>query len=83
MIYSYLLTVAGLYFAIRNIILMGDEKKLRSYLTTKPPGKQWVSKLGEEKMVGLTKRIFLPLGLVVALAMFGVGAWAIYLHHFT
>lgn len=81
MIY-YLLTLAGLHFAIRNIIHLTNEDKLRKYITTQPPGKHWVAKLGEEKTVALTKRLFLPLGTVVALGMFGIGVWGIYLIHF-
>lgn len=82
MIMNYLLVAAGLFFAGRNILLLTNEQKLRSYLTNQSPGKLWVAKLGEEKTVRLAKILFLPTGILVALALFAVGAWNIYQVHF-
>ena len=69
--------VAGGFFLFRNINLLRNEDKLRQYLITSPKSKLWVSKLGLEKTVSLSRRIFLPLGCVAASILLIVGLWSI------
>jgi len=71
-------TLAGLFFLIRNLLMLFNEERLRSYLETSPKGKMWVTKFGMEKTVRLTKNIFLPLGLVISAIFIGVGAYGLY-----
>ena len=68
-----LLTLAGGYFLIRNIMHLNNEDKLRHYVETSPKAKLWVKKFGEEKTLHLTKKYFLPLGILVSLGLVTVG----------
>jgi len=72
-----LLTLAGLFFTIRNISHLKSEEKLIRYLETSPKGKLWVERFGMEKTMNLTKKYFLPIGTVISIAMFCYGLWAI------
>ena len=69
--------LAGIYFFISNVMLLRDEDKLRRFLATDPRGQFWASKIGAERMLSLSKRFLLPLGLVVSCALFLVGGWSL------
>ncbi len=77
MFFPWLLTIAGAYFLIRNILLMMDDDRLRSYLATSPKGKIWLNKYGMDKTVQLSKSRFLPLGIAISLGMLGVGVYSL------
>jgi hypothetical protein len=68
-----LLTLAGSYFIVRNVAHLRDEKKLNAYIETSPKARLWVRKFGVEKTTFLTKRYFLPFGILVACGMLVVG----------
>lgn len=72
-----IVTLAGAYFFVRNLLLLRDESKLLSYVQTSPKAKRWVQKHGVEQTVRVTKKYFLPLGLVIAGGLFGVGLWSL------
>ena len=72
-----LVTIAGLYFMVRNIVLLRDESKLKDFLNNDPRGKFWASKLGQEKLEELSRKYLLPLGIVISLGMLGVGIWSL------
>jgi len=73
-----ILLIAGLYFLTRNIKFLRNSAELESYLATSPKGKLWVGKYGLEKTTELAKKYFVPLGIVIALAMVGIGSWSLY-----
>ncbi len=50
-----------------------DEEKLRHYLEASPKARIWVSKLGIEKTVRLSRKVFLPLGCMIAMGLLGFG----------
>ena len=70
----YIITAAtflgGLYFLIRNILMMRDENKLIAYLQRSPKGKAWVVRYGMEETMNKCKKIFLPLGCVMGAILF-------------
>jgi hypothetical protein len=72
------LFIAGLYFLVRNIQFMRNSAALESYLATSPKGKLWVGKYGLEKTTELANKYFLPLGVVIAIAMVVGGSWNLY-----
>ena len=65
-IFPVITFLAGSYFLFRNISHLRDEGKLRHYVETRPKAKLWVRKFGVEKTIALSKRIFLPLGILVS-----------------
>lgn len=77
LIFPIILIVAGCYFLYRNVSMIGNDEKLKKYLETNPKGKLWVNKIGLEKTTNLTKKIFLPLGIVAAIAMLGFGGYSL------
>lgn len=76
-VFPVIATLAGGFFLIRNIMHLRDEKKLREYIENSPKAKLWVKKFGVEKTIDLTKRYFLPLGILVSCGLLGVGLWSI------
>ena len=70
--------VAGIFFLIRNIMMLEDEDKLVKYLETSPKGKMWVKKNGIEKTIEMSKKTFIPLGIIVSLIMIGVGVYSLF-----
>jgi hypothetical protein len=75
--FPVLITLAGSYFLIRNISHIRNEDKLKHYIETSPKAKLWVKKYGEEKIILLTKKYFLPLSILVSLAMLGMGIFTL------
>lgn len=71
------LVLAGTFFFIRNIIQLRNEEKLRRYLQTSPKAALWIKKLGVEKTVSLSKKVFLPIGCIISLVMVGIGVWSL------
>lgn len=69
MILSVLLIVFGALFLWRNISCIRNEENLREYLQTSPKAKLWVSSLGMERTVKISKVIFLPLGVIASVCM--------------
>ncbi len=65
----------GGFTLIRSILFFNNEEKLNGYLSKSPKGKIWVSKLGMEKTVSLSKKIFIPLSIVVSCGLIGFGIW--------
>ena len=78
LIFPIILLAAGCYFLIRNVSMLGNDEKLKKYLTTSPKGKLWVNKMGLERTMNRTKKTFLPLGIAAALAMIGYGAFTLW-----
>ncbi len=74
---SAILTAGGMYFLVRNIGMLRDQGKMIAYVQTSPKAKIWVSKYGLERTIELTKKYFLPLGIVVSMFMLGIGAWSL------
>ncbi|NKB61379.1 MAG: hypothetical protein GKR95_04305 [Gammaproteobacteria bacterium] len=72
------LLFGGFYFLGRNISFLRNQIKLGAYLETNPAGKRWVKHFGQEKAIELFRRYFLPVGIVIALAMIWVGCWGTY-----
>jgi hypothetical protein len=72
-VYSLLLTLLGGYALCRNCCHFRDEAKLHEYLLTSPKARLWVNKLGLERTALLSKKIFLPLGSLVAVGMLALG----------
>ena len=68
-------TLGGGYFLLRNISYLRDESKLKIYLESSPKAKLWVQKFGLEKTILLSKKYFLPLGIIVASVLLVIGLW--------
>ncbi|MEJ2032594.1 MAG: hypothetical protein P8Y63_06060 [Deltaproteobacteria bacterium] len=75
LIFPVVLTLAGAFFLVRNMILLRNEAKLANYIQTSPKAKLWVRKYGVDKTIELSKNLFLPLGMVVSTIMFCSGFW--------
>ena len=71
-------TLAGAYFLLKNTLLLRDEARLNEFLNKDPRGRFWSKKLGTDRMMGLTKKVLLPLGMMVSLALLLVGGWSLY-----
>lgn len=73
-IYSLLIVgtgIVGLFFSIKAHI---DPAFARNYVETSPKVWLWRKHFGTEKALAMTKRIFLPLGIVISLGLiiFGI-----------
>ncbi len=73
LIMAILLMSFGGYFLYRNISFYRSEAKFIRYLETSSKAKLWVAKLGMDRTAYLTKKYFLPIGIVVALMLFAAG----------
>jgi hypothetical protein len=65
--------VAGLYFAFKNVSYLRDPVELEYYLRTSPKAKRWVDKHGMAKTKELSKKYFIPIGLLMSFALTVVG----------
>jgi len=72
-----LLIVAGLGFAIRNVLLLRSEAALRNYIETSPKAVASVQKYGVEGAMKMAKESSIPFGIAVSLGMCGVGVWVL------
>jgi hypothetical protein len=66
---SAITLVAGLYFAFKNISYLKDPNELDYYLRSSPKAKYWVNKHGMDKTKEISKKYFIPLGLLVSIAL--------------
>jgi hypothetical protein len=73
-----LLVIFGAFFLVRNLSHLRNKSKLIEYLENSPKGKLWISKVGREKTINLAQKVFLPLGIVLALVILGSGLFSIY-----
>ena len=71
---SIMLITIGGFFLLRNIVFLRDEKKLREYLENSRKGRIWVSKFGVDKTSELSRKYFLPLGIVISAGLLIAGA---------
>ncbi|BFM12864.1 hypothetical protein R50072_30170 [Simiduia litorea] len=62
----------GLYFVIRNVLLMRDEGKLIAYLQTSPKSKALVARYGMEETIRKSNNVFLPLGCIIGCSLLAV-----------
>ena len=72
-IYSLLLVAAGiigLYFSIKALV---DPAFARKHVETSPKVWLWRKLYGTEKALVMTKKIFLPLGIVISLCLLIIG----------
>lgn len=74
---SLMLIVLGGFFLYRNILLYRDEERLRVYLENSRKAKLWVSKFGMERVRALSRRYFIPLGILLAAVMLGAGIYGL------
>lgn len=63
---SLMLVAIGGFFLLRNIMFYRDEEKFKAYLENSRKAKFWISKFGFEKTEALSKKYFLPLGILIA-----------------
>lgn len=75
---SLVLIVGGTYFGVRNIRFLRNEEALREYMQTSPKARIWVKKYGLEYATKLTRQVFMPIGVVAACVMVGVGVWVLW-----
>ncbi|MFK3865944.1 hypothetical protein [Pseudoalteromonas rhizosphaerae] len=78
LIINGLLLFAGLFFLSRNLLLLANESRLKSYLETSPKGIVWVQKYGMEKAIQHSKQTLIPIGCVVGLALSGFGSYNLF-----
>jgi hypothetical protein len=72
-IYSILLVgtgIVGLYFSAKALV---DPAFARKHVKTSPKVWLWRRHFGIEKTLDITRRIFLPLGIVISLGLITVG----------
>ncbi|UCV00955.1 hypothetical protein [Acidovorax radicis] len=72
---SLLLVVGGIYFGVRNVRLLRSEDALREYVQNSPKAALWVRKYGLDGATKMTRESFLPLGLLISVAMVALGGW--------
>lgn len=77
LLFPILIILAGAFFLVRNVILLRDDAKLLSYVQTSPKAKLWVRKYGIDRTVEMSKKYFLPLGLLVSATLLAVGIWSL------
>ncbi|AFM11983.1 hypothetical protein Turpa_1335 [Turneriella parva DSM 21527] len=69
------LILVSSYFLIRNLIHLRNEDKLKAYLQNSPKASLWVKKFGIERTMQLSKRYFLPIGILFSLGILGTAIW--------
>lgn len=68
---------AGIYFLIRNIGLLRDEKKLAAYIQTSRRAKPWVERFGVDRAREISRKYLLPMGVVIAAILLSIGLWSL------
>ena len=74
---SAILILVGLYFGARNLRLLRDNDALRQYISASPKAAAWVQRYGVDGAMKLAKETFIPLGLLMCVALIGVGLWSL------
>lgn len=69
--------IAGIYFLVRNIRLLRDEKKLAEYIQTSRRAKPWVDRFGANRATEIARRYLLPMGVVIAAILLSIGIWSL------
>ena len=77
---SLMLLILGVFFLYRNISFYRDDAKLTKYLENSRKAKLWVAKLGMEKTVRLSKKFFIPLGILIAVVLLTAGIYGLMIH---
>ena len=72
------LIIGGIYFGIRNLRFLRNDDALRTYMQTSQKARVWVQKRGLEDATRITRRVFIPIGIVASCAMVSVGIWALW-----
>lgn len=72
---SLLMIAAGIYFGIRNVRLLTNEGALREYVQKSPKAVKWVNQYGVDGAMKMSRQSFLPLGIIMSIAMMGFGLW--------
>ena len=75
LILNSLLLMAGVYFGVRNVLLLRSESALRAYMQSSPKAVFWVRKYGLDGASKMARESFIPLGLVVSFGMIALSAW--------
>lgn len=70
--------VGGWYFLFRNIRCLNDQTKLEGLLTKSLTVKYCAVKFGNEKTIELSKKYFLPAGVIVAIIMICISSWDLF-----
>ncbi|WP_371185431.1 hypothetical protein [Thalassotalea maritima] len=65
--------LAGSFFVVRNLLHILHQDKLLHYLNTSPKAICLVKHVGIDKAATIAKRYLLPIGMLVGLAILGVG----------
>ncbi len=73
-----ILTLAGTYFLIRNVYYLRNDEALEKYILTTPKAKLWLKKFGQDKTMEYSRKYFLPIGIVVSLALLSMGVWGLW-----
>mgnify|MGYP001041454942 CR=1 FL=1 len=68
--------LAGIYFLVRNVVLLRDREKLEAYIHS-PRLRLWIDRFGTEKTRDTTRRYLLPIGIVISLMLLGIGLWGL------
>lgn len=77
-IYSLLLVgtgIVGIFFSIKALV---DPAFARKHVETSPKVWLWRKYFGTEKALIMTKKIFLPLGIIISLGLIILGIWLLY-----
>ncbi len=80
MLLSAMLLVLSVFHGLFVFSMLRDPARLRTYVETSPKAFLWRKMLGVERAVELTRRVFLPLGAVVAGVLFLLAASALVSH---
>ena len=75
LVLNALFLLGGVYFGLQNIHMLRSETALRKYIGCSPKAAFWVRKYGLDGAIAIAREAFIPLGVLVSLAMVGLGAW--------
>ena len=70
-----LFLLGGVYFGLRNVQMLRSETALRKYIGCSPKAAFWVRKYGLDGAIAIAREAFIPLGVLVSLAMVGLSTW--------
>ena len=73
--FGVIILIVGIISLIRVARSYSNNEYLRNYIETSPKAIIWRNKFGVEKAMDITKKVFLPIGLVVSLALISFGAY--------
>ena len=74
-LFAIFVLIVGIFYLYRIIRSYKNPDFLKKYIETSPKALIWRKKFGVEKAIEITRKYFLPLGLIVSIGLIAYGGY--------